>query len=100
MNSTNFYVTLTIPFPGDVISGDSNGNIIVWGRGTNTIQKLVRGVHEGAVFSVCSLKEGGVVTAGGKDGRLVLFDAELNATGTENVVSVVNRFRKGKCNQR
>ncbi|XP_045773907.1 echinoderm microtubule-associated protein-like 2 isoform X2 [Maniola jurtina] len=81
------YVTcLGFNHNGDVISGDSNGNIIVWGRGTNTIQKLVRGVHEGAVFSLCSLKDGGVVTAGGKDGRLVLFDGEINATGTENVI--------------
>ncbi|XP_039756795.1 echinoderm microtubule-associated protein-like 2 isoform X2 [Pararge aegeria] len=81
------YVTcLGFNHNGDVISGDSNGNIIVWGRGTNTIQKLVRGVHEGAVFSLCSLKDGGVVTAGGKDGRLVLFDGDLNATGTENII--------------
>ncbi|XP_041981397.1 echinoderm microtubule-associated protein-like 2 isoform X2 [Aricia agestis] len=71
---------------GDVLSGDSNGNIIVWGRGTNTIAKLVRGVHSGAVFSLCALKDGGVVTAGGKDGRVVLFDGDMNATGTENVI--------------
>ncbi|XP_045451782.1 echinoderm microtubule-associated protein-like 2 [Melitaea cinxia] len=81
------YVTcLGFNHNGDVISGDSNGNLIVWGRGTNTIQKLVRGVHEGAVFSICSLKDGGVVSGGGKDGRLVLFDADLNASGTENVI--------------
>lgn len=27
---------------GDVISGDSNGNVIVWGRGTNTIVRFFR----------------------------------------------------------
>lgn len=27
---------------GDVISGDSNGNIIVWGRGTNTIARFCK----------------------------------------------------------
>ncbi|XP_047533848.1 echinoderm microtubule-associated protein-like 2 isoform X1 [Vanessa atalanta] len=81
------YVTcLAFNHNGDVISGDSNGNLIVWGRGTNTVHKLVRGVHEGAVFSLCSLKDGGLVSGGGKDGRLVLFDADLSATGTENVI--------------
>lgn len=73
--------------PGDVLSGDSNGNIIVWGRGTNSIQKLVRGVHQGAVFSVLCRKDGSVVSAGGKDGRVVMFDAEVNALGVENIVS-------------
>lgn len=81
------YVTcLGFNHNGDVISGDSNGNLIVWGRGTNTIVKLVRGVHDGAVFSLCARKDGGVLSAGGKDGRLVLFDAELSASGHENVI--------------
>ncbi|CAG9788426.1 unnamed protein product [Diatraea saccharalis] len=71
---------------GDVLSGDSNGNIIVWGRGTNTIAKLVRGVHSGAVFAVCPLKDGRLLTAGGKDGRIVAFDADMNATGVEAVI--------------
>nr|XP_049700202.1 echinoderm microtubule-associated protein-like 2 isoform X2 [Helicoverpa armigera] len=81
------YVTcLAFNHNGDVLSGDSNGNIIVWGRGTNTVQKLVRGVHDGAVFSLCVRKDGQVVTAGGKDGRIVLFDPDMNATGVENVI--------------
>lgn len=72
---------------GDVLSGDSNGNIIIWGRGTNTIMKLVRGVHDGSVFSLCCLKEGQIVSGGGKDGRIVMFDPDMNAQGLENVVS-------------
>lgn len=37
------YITcLSFTPSGDVISGDSNGNIIVWGRGTNTILKFVK----------------------------------------------------------
>ncbi|XP_028161969.1 echinoderm microtubule-associated protein-like 2 isoform X3 [Ostrinia furnacalis] len=71
---------------GDVLSGDSNGNIIVWGRGTNTVAKLVRGVHEGAIFSICCLKDGRILSGGGKDGRIVAFDAEVNALGVENVI--------------
>ncbi|KAH9628734.1 hypothetical protein HF086_003688 [Spodoptera exigua] len=70
----------------DVLSGDSSGNIAVWARGTNTVAKLVRGVHSGAVFSLCALKEGGVLSAGGKDGRLVLFGPDLSPTGQEAAI--------------
>ncbi|XP_076297253.1 echinoderm microtubule-associated protein-like 2 isoform X8 [Lasioglossum baleicum] len=68
---------------GDVLTGDSNGNIIVWGRGTNTISKLVRNIHEGSIFSICVLKDGFIVTGGGKDGKILYFDESLNLTGDE-----------------
>ncbi|XP_006568143.2 echinoderm microtubule-associated protein-like 2 isoform X7 [Apis mellifera] len=68
---------------GDVLTGDSNGNIIVWGRGTNTISKIVRNVHEGSIFSICVLKDGFIVTGGGKDGKILYFDESLNLTGEE-----------------
>ncbi|KAG8279172.1 Echinoderm microtubule-associated protein-like 1 [Homalodisca vitripennis] len=78
------YVTcLAFTQTGDVLSGDSNGNIIVWGRGTNTISRLVRNVHEGSIFSICVLKEGSIVSAGGKDGRLIQFDSNFQPTGYE-----------------
>ncbi|XP_043494543.1 echinoderm microtubule-associated protein-like 2 isoform X1 [Polistes fuscatus] len=68
---------------GDVLTGDSNGNIIVWARGTNTISRLVRNLHEGSIFSICVLKNGNVITGGGKDGRILHFDGSLNPTGEE-----------------
>lgn len=45
-----------------------------------------RKVHDGSIFSLCSLKDGGIISGGGKDGRLVLFDSELNPTGIENEI--------------
>lgn len=37
------YVTcLTFTQNGDVVSGDSNGNIVLWGRGTTTINRLLK----------------------------------------------------------
>lgn len=78
------YVTcLAFTQTGDVLSGDSNGNIIVWGKGTNTISRMVRNVHEGSVFSICVLKEGSIVTGGGKDGKLIQFDSDFHTTGYE-----------------
>lgn len=66
---------------GDVLTGDSNGNIIVWARGTNTVARLVRNLHEGSIFSICVLKNGNIITGGGKDGKILYFDESLNATG-------------------
>ncbi|XP_046384237.1 echinoderm microtubule-associated protein-like 2 isoform X2 [Ischnura elegans] len=78
------YVTcLAFSQTGDVISGDSNGNIIVWGRGTNTVAKYVRGVHEGSIFSITVMKEGNVITGGGKDGKLIELDSQYSKTGLE-----------------
>lgn len=74
---------------GDIITGDSNGNLVVWGRGTNTILKIIKNVHEGSIFSICVLKDGSVITGGGKDGRLVQFDSNLNRTGEESRVRIL-----------
>jgi len=54
--------------------------------GTNTIQKIVKNVHEGPIFSLCVLKDGSVVSGGGKDGRLVLLNQQLQPTGDETLV--------------
>ncbi|XP_071055971.1 echinoderm microtubule-associated protein-like 2 isoform X1 [Onthophagus taurus] len=62
---------------GDVITGDSNGNLAIWGRGTNTIQKFVKNLHEGSIFTLCVLKDGSVVTGGGKDGRVQHLDSNM-----------------------
>lgn len=43
-------------------------------------------MHEGAIFSLCVLKDGSVVSGGGKDARLVLLDSDLQSTGEETVV--------------
>ncbi|XKL65549.1 hypothetical protein PGB90_008969 [Kerria lacca] len=76
------YVTcLAFTQAGDVLSGDTNGNIIIWVRGKNTILRVVKNIHEGSIFSICVLKDGSVITGGGKDGRIVQFDSNLQPTG-------------------
>jgi hypothetical protein len=55
--------------------------------GTNTISRLVRNLHEGSIFSICVLKNGNIATGGGKDGRILYFDATLNLTGEETQAS-------------
>nr|XP_046245849.1 echinoderm microtubule-associated protein-like 2 isoform X2 [Scatophagus argus] len=58
---------------GDAITGDSSGNIYVWAKGGNRISQQVSGAHEGGIFSVCVLKDGTLVSGGGKDRKVVLW---------------------------
>ncbi|XP_059480614.1 echinoderm microtubule-associated protein-like 2 isoform X2 [Neocloeon triangulifer] len=76
------YVTcLAFSQNGEVLSGDSNGNIIVWVRGGNTVSKVVRAVHEGPLFCLVVTNDGQVISGGGKDRRLVQLDHTLSSTG-------------------
>ncbi|KAK1900253.1 Echinoderm microtubule-associated protein-like 1, partial [Dissostichus eleginoides] len=59
---------------GDAITGDSSGNIYVWAKGGYRISQVVSGAHEGGIFSVCVLKDGTMVSGGGKDRKVVLWD--------------------------
>jgi len=78
------YVTcLAFSFTGDVLTGDSNGNVFIWGRGYNAVTKALRNVHEGPIFSICVLKDGSIVTGGGKDRRMVQFDSTYRKSGLE-----------------
>lgn len=81
------YVTCIAFTPsGDVITGDSNGSVIAWQRGTNTIIKIIKKIHDGSVFTLCPLKDGSIVSGGGKDGRLLLLDGDLVPTGLESLI--------------
>jgi len=78
------YVTcLAFSSTGDVITGDSNGNVFIWGRGYNAVTKVMRKVHDGPIFSICVLKDGSIITGGGKDCRIVKFDTLYRKTGLE-----------------
>lgn len=43
-------------------------------------------MHDGAIFTLCALKDGSVLSGGGKDGRIVYFDADLNPSGVETEI--------------
>ena len=78
-----YFTSLAFSFTGDLLTGDSNGNILVWGRGYNAVTKAMWRVHEGPIFSICVLKDGSIVTGGGKDGRVVMYDSNYSPTGAE-----------------
>uniref|UniRef100_A0A8D0H1R4 EMAP like 2 n=1 Tax=Sphenodon punctatus TaxID=8508 RepID=A0A8D0H1R4_SPHPU len=58
---------------GDTVTGDSGGNLYIWGKGGNRISHAVPGAHEGGVFGLCVLRNGTIVSGGGRDRRVVLW---------------------------
>ncbi|CAH1261928.1 EML1 [Branchiostoma lanceolatum] len=74
---------------GDAITGDSNGNIFVWGKGTNRISCSMVGPHDGGIFSVCVMKDGTLVSGGGKDRKLIAWDRNYQQTGAESEIAEV-----------
>nr|XP_058914340.1 echinoderm microtubule-associated protein-like 1 isoform X6 [Kogia breviceps] len=69
-----FVLCVTFSENGDTITGDSSGNILVWGKGTNRISCAVQGAHEGGIFALCMLRDGTLVSGGGKDRKLISWD--------------------------
>uniref|UniRef100_A0A8C0H2H7 EMAP like 2 n=1 Tax=Chelonoidis abingdonii TaxID=106734 RepID=A0A8C0H2H7_CHEAB len=82
---------------GDVVTGDSGGNLYIWGKGQclegwgegpggNRISQAVLGAHEGGIFGLCVLRNGTIVSGGGKDRRVVLWGRDYQKL-QENEVS-------------
>ncbi|CAO2626693.1 Echinoderm microtubule-associated protein-like 2 [Lemmus lemmus] len=74
---------------GDVVTGDSGGNIYAWGKGQptpmpdpptggNRITQEVLGAHDGGVFGLCALRDGTLVSGGGRDRRVVLWGSDYS----------------------
>ena len=85
-DTPKYFTCLAFATSGDLITGDSSGNVLVWARGYNGVTKALWGVHEGPVFVVCVFRDGSMVTGGGKDRRAVRCDAEYRPTGEEVVL--------------
>ncbi|XP_066575039.1 echinoderm microtubule-associated protein-like 3 isoform X3 [Amia ocellicauda] len=81
---------------GDVLTGDSEGNILTWGKSAADVKTLGKGAkaassrmdetyqimrqtraHEGSVFTLCVLQSGGLLSGGGKDRRVVRWSVDL-----------------------
>ncbi|XP_058015918.1 echinoderm microtubule-associated protein-like 3 isoform X4 [Ahaetulla prasina] len=74
---------------GDVLTGDSEGNILTWARAAADIRTLGKGAketyqiskqthaHEGSIFCLCLCRDGSVLSGGGKDRRLVRWSPLL-----------------------
>ncbi|KAL7638173.1 UNVERIFIED_CONTAM: hypothetical protein RMT77_011798 [Armadillidium vulgare] len=65
---------------GEILTGDSNGNILIWEKGTNTIKTGLKEAFGGAIFHVMMTEFGNIV-ASGKGRKIVEFNSELERTG-------------------
>ncbi|KAG9484413.1 echinoderm microtubule-associated protein-like 4 isoform X2 [Eleutherodactylus coqui] len=74
---------------GDVLAGDSGGVMLIWSKTPveSTAGKGVKGVyqiskqikaHDGSVFTLCQMRNGMLLTGGGKDRKVILWDHNLN----------------------
>lgn len=81
------HITLSECFPSPVKPTHCvSGHYSVWlffipYSGTNTISQICQSVHEGGIFSLCVTQDGHLISGGGKDKRIVFFDAALNPIG-------------------
>ncbi|XP_012633680.1 echinoderm microtubule-associated protein-like 3 isoform X1 [Microcebus murinus] len=77
---------------GDILTGDSEGNILTWGRSPSDSRTPGRGgaketygivaqahAHEGSIFALCLRRDGTVLSGGGRDRRLVQWGPGLVA---------------------
>uniref|UniRef100_A0A665VVK0 Uncharacterized protein n=1 Tax=Echeneis naucrates TaxID=173247 RepID=A0A665VVK0_ECHNA len=87
-----FVLCVTFAENGDTITGDSSGNILVWGKGTNRISHVIQGAHEGSIFAVSMLRNGTLVS-GGKDRRLISWDNSYQQTQVVEVPELFGPIR-------
>ncbi|XP_058471095.1 echinoderm microtubule-associated protein-like 1 isoform X6 [Solea solea] len=87
-----FVLCVTFAESGDAITGDSSGNIVVWGKGTNRISHVIQGAHEGSIFALCMLRNG-TLLSGGKDRRLVSWDGGYQQIQTVEVPELFGPIR-------
>ncbi|XP_005390481.1 PREDICTED: echinoderm microtubule-associated protein-like 1 isoform X6 [Chinchilla lanigera] len=94
-----FVLCVTFSENGDTITGDSSGNILVWGKGTNRISYAVQGAHEGGIFALCMLRDGTLVSGGGKDRKLISWNGnyqKLHKTEIPEQFGPVRTVAEGK----
>uniref|UniRef100_A0A673JNP0 Echinoderm microtubule-associated protein-like 3 n=1 Tax=Sinocyclocheilus rhinocerous TaxID=307959 RepID=A0A673JNP0_9TELE len=84
-----FVLCFVFSLTGDVLTGDSEGNILTWGKSaadTKTLGKGAKGkqnimkqtrAHEGSVFTMCILQGGAILSGGGKDRKVIRWSADL-----------------------
>ncbi|KAJ8284635.1 hypothetical protein COCON_G00034850 [Conger conger] len=84
-----FVQCVTFLSTGDVVTGDSVGFMMVWsrstaepapGKGSKGAYHISRQIkaHEGSLFTLCQMRNGTLLTGGGKDHKVILWDHDLH----------------------
>ncbi|XP_069493922.1 echinoderm microtubule-associated protein-like 1 isoform X4 [Ambystoma mexicanum] len=94
-----FVLCVTFSENGDTITGDSSGNLLVWGKGTNRIRYAIQGAHDGGIFALCMLRDGTLVSGGGKDRQLISWNGnyqQLHKTEIPEQFGPIRTVAEGK----
>uniref|UniRef100_A0A8C1CJU5 EMAP like 4 n=1 Tax=Cyprinus carpio carpio TaxID=630221 RepID=A0A8C1CJU5_CYPCA len=81
--------TFPIHSTWDILTGDSGGIMLIWtrstaepapGKGPKGAFQITRQIkaHDGSVFTLCQMRNGTLLTGGGKDHKIILWDHDLN----------------------
>lgn len=60
--------------------------------GTNRISHAVQGAHEGGIFALCMLRDGTLVSGGGKDRKLISWNGNYQKLHKTEVKSPIFKF--------
>lgn len=82
LEKPKYVLCLTFNDFGETVTGDSNGSIIIWPKGSNRPKTIIHDAHQGGVFSVLAMKDG-TYLSGGRDRRIVEWDENFEPTGNE-----------------
>ncbi|XP_029449169.1 echinoderm microtubule-associated protein-like 4 isoform X2 [Rhinatrema bivittatum] len=74
---------------GDVLTGDSGGIMLIWskttvesapGKGPKGVYQISKQIkaHDGSVFTLCQMRNGMLLTGGGKDRKIMMWDHDMN----------------------
>ena len=74
-----YVIATTFAGSGEIISGDSDGNVMVW-RSVKVV-RVLKGAHTGPVSDICVMDDGSFVSGGVSDGALVVFDDKYDLIG-------------------
>uniref|UniRef100_A0A4W5MRK2 EMAP like 3 n=1 Tax=Hucho hucho TaxID=62062 RepID=A0A4W5MRK2_9TELE len=81
---------------GDVLTGDSEGNILTWGKSPGDTFQIMRQTraHDGSVFTLCMLQGGALLSGGGKDRKIIRWSADL---APERECEIPEKFGAVRC---
>ncbi|KAL5020042.1 hypothetical protein ScPMuIL_002934 [Solemya velum] len=68
---------------GDLVTGDSNGTIYVWGKSESKITQYIKNSHDGPVFSLLYVKNH--LLSGGRDGYVRMWNWNKNMDRTGSI---------------
>ncbi|CAK4029116.1 U3 small nucleolar RNA-associated 4 [Lecanosticta acicola] len=69
---------------GDIVSGDSNGEVVFWDGRSYSLSQRIRGHPSSECLDLVTSADGQTVVSGGNDGRLAVYRQTTSSTGRKS----------------